>query len=1342
MKLEENRDRLLNWWQGLTDEQKKSVPTTTRNSIDLRDLFADAPISYQKIRKDLKYEIDKINAELRSLGVLPDVDAYRDRLLNWWQGLTDKQKKSAPLRNGKTIDLRDLFAESPVSYGVIRRYLKKEIKQIDTELKSLDVLFDVETYRDRLLNWWQGLTGEQKKSVSTLNGNTIDLRDLFAEAPIGYGQIRQYLKEDINKIEAELKSFNVIFDVEAYRERLLDWWQGLTDEQKQSVPTTNFCTIDLRDLFAEAPIGYRLICRYLKKDINKIEAELKSFNVIPEVEAYRERLLDWWQGLTDEQKKSVSTTKSNTIDMRSLFADAPVGYGLIRRYLKEDINKIEAELKSLNVIFDAEAYRDRLLDWWQSLTDEQKKSVPTTKSNTIDLRALFADAPVGYGLIRRYLKEDINKIEAELKSLNVIFDAEAYRDRLLDWWQSLTDEQKKSVPTTKNRTIDLRFLSAEFPVSYQHVRRYLKEDIDKIDKELKVLGVLPDIEACRESLLNWWQSLTGEEKKAVSTSKNTIDLHDLFNKAPINYEALRVHLKEDIKKIDAELKVLGVLYNDDDEVIAKLMHEFISECKSNPELLWDIELSVKGKTRLKLVAEEPDSYWEKIGFVSTTYLSKKLFCRVARLQSPALLELRKVLNQLLLKHEVTFPYHEIKSSSHSVCADLNYRRVFLKWKNSLTDKEKLVLPMQGKALRLKAFSELIPIERNLAKFPLFQSEYQRFSSELLELKGIDYKTLKERTEIRKEKALEKGGSNISLFKMLRDKKLVSIEDFSSKKGHYEDVKLAFAVSSLKVTSNSSIGSYHLGCNQYCDFLESKGISPESTYKDCFDLWSLRSFKEYIGEKIKIGALSTSTANTLLSMLRITLDKLKTIRNLNFSYYPANGFEIVRNWVAYKPYSPNERNQIHEMLEKEMVLAKKKLAPYQRLDRSRANLDDPKIQARIIFEDDCKCDPVHWYSKDRTKGQNRFAAFTSSRRLSVNELYDEWGLITRKVISRELGVYILKMAQVLGMNLNSILDLELDDFQEHHPLTNKPCLTYWKERSTGEKLLHLDLFHADLQWLTISQKSFVESVFNEVIQLTSEARKYAPDELSNRLFITYYKNTSTISEVTMSLFYSELVGKYQLKDDKGEPLVLTTTRFRPTLVSELIDAEVSIREIQYLLGHASILTTINYLDTLDFDRVAQEKARKAIESIYTNSVHAIKHSSNQKQQRRFDDCEIIMKTPLGGCKNIFSPPDFIKKSSLYVKGKPCSQYNKCLSCEYVMLTEKHLPELFSMQRDYLASLESGAVVNTPYFFVVQENISLLDDILNPETSEFEEDILIQAKEDSLFIETTILDSWGG
>jgi integrase len=1061
-----------------------------------------------------------------------------------------------------------------------------------------------------------------------------------------------------------------------------------------------------------------------------------------EYKEYRERMLNWWQGLTDKQKKSAPISlSSNTIILRDLFSDVPISYGTIRRYLRKDINKIEAELKSLDVLFDVEAYRERLLNWWQGLTDKQKKLVPIS-NNSIDLRGLFSGAPVGYHKVCKHLKDDICKIEAELKSLGILSDVEAYRKRLLDWWYSLTDEQKKAVPlVNKHNTIDLRDLFSDEAINYHSIRRYLIKDICKIEAELKSLGVLTDAKACRELLLNWWHSLTDDQKKAVPISKNTIDLHELFSKVRIDHGYMRIFLKEDIKNIDAELKKIRVLYNDDDEMITALMREFISECESNPELLWDVELSVKGKTLSKLMEEDPDGFWGEYGFTSTTYLSKKLSCRVARLGTPALLELRKELNRLLLKHEVTLPYHEIKGSSHSVCADLNYRRVFLKWKNSLADEEKLALPMMGKAIRLKAFSDLIPIERNIASLPLFKSEYQRFSNELLELKGIDYKTIKERKKICKQKSLEKEDSYISVFLRLRDKKLVSIEDFNAGKVRYEDVQLVFAVTSLKVTSPSSIRSYLFSCRYYCSFLENKGISPESSFIDCFDSWSLRSFKEYLGDKIKIGAFSTSTANTVLSGLRMSLEKLKTIRNFDFSYYPVDGFEEVRKWVAYKPYSLNERRQIHEMLDSEMVLAKKKLAPYQKLDRSSANLDDPKIQARIIFEDDCNCDPMYRNSKSRTKGQNRFASFTDKRRLSLNELYDEWGVITRKVISREIGVYILKMAQVLGMNLNSILDLELDDYQEHHPLTNKPCLTYWKERSTGEKMLHLDLFHADLQWLTISQNHFVETVFDEVTQLTSETRKYAPDELLNRLFITFHNKVSTISEVSMHDYYTEVVENYQLKDDNGEPLVLTTTRFRPTLVSELIDAGVSIREIQYLLGHASIFTTINYLDTLDFDRVARDKARKAIEEIYSNSVHAIKQSSGQKKQRRFDETEIIMKTPLGGCKNIFSPPDFIKKSSLYVKGKPCSQYNKCLSCEYVMLTEKHLPELFAMQRDYLASLESGAVVNTPYFFVIQENISLLDDILNLETSEFEEGILIKAKEDSLFIETTILDTWG-
>ncbi|MBF4296636.1 hypothetical protein EAY24_25670, partial [Vibrio anguillarum] len=146
------------------------------------------------LRMYLKEDINKIDEELKSLGVLPDSEEYKVRLLNWWQSLTNDQKKAVPTsKTNNTVDLRSLFSDVPVSHRKVREYLKNEIKMIDTELKLLGVLLDVEIYKKRLLNWWHSLTDEQKLAVPT-NKNTIDLRDRLSDAPVTYVQIRQYLK--------------------------------------------------------------------------------------------------------------------------------------------------------------------------------------------------------------------------------------------------------------------------------------------------------------------------------------------------------------------------------------------------------------------------------------------------------------------------------------------------------------------------------------------------------------------------------------------------------------------------------------------------------------------------------------------------------------------------------------------------------------------------------------------------------------------------------------------------------------------------------------------------------------------------------------------------------------------------------------------------------------------------------------------------------------------------------------------------------------------------------------------------------------------------------------------
>ena len=394
---------------------------------------------------------------------------------------------------------------------------------------------------------------------------------------------------------------------EEYKEHLLNWWRSLTDEQKKVVPIVN-STIDLRNLFNEVPIGYRKVRNYLREEINMINAELKALGVLFDVEVYRGRLLNWWRSLTEDQKKSVPIA-NNTIDLRDFFSDAPISHNYLRKHLEKDISRVDAELKSLGVIFDVETYRELLLNWWQSLTDKQKKALPTA-NNTIDLRNLFSEAPIGYYKVRNYLREEINKINAELKALGVFFDVEVYRERLLNWWRSLTEEQKKSVPIVNN-TIDLRDLFSDALVSYNHLRKLLKKDVNRVDAELKSLGVIFDVETYREVLLNWWQSLTDEQKKDIPVKHNTIDFRDLFHDIPIQYHSARKHFKEEINKIEAELKSLGILRNYDDEVVTTLMRGFIIECESNPELLWEVELSTRGKHNLKMESEDLDSYLDK-----------------------------------------------------------------------------------------------------------------------------------------------------------------------------------------------------------------------------------------------------------------------------------------------------------------------------------------------------------------------------------------------------------------------------------------------------------------------------------------------------------------------------------------------------------------------------------------------------------------------------------------------------------------------------------------------------------------------------------------------------------
>ncbi|MFK4002281.1 hypothetical protein [Psychrobacter namhaensis] len=126
-----------------------------------------------------------------------------------------------------------------------------------------------------------------------------------------------------------------------------------------------------------------------------------------------------------------------------------------------------------------------------------------------------------------------------------------------------------------------------------------------------------------------------------------------------------------------------------------------------------------------------------------------------------------------------------------------------------------------------------------------------------------------------------------------------------------------------------------------------------------------------------------------------------------------------------------------------------------------------------------------------------------------------------------------------------------------------------------------------------------------------------------------------------------------------------------------------------------------------------------------------------ESKKNDELVTTFHTPLAECRNIFDPPDFVKNLSSYIPGTPCSQYNKCLGCDNVIITAKNLPEIFAMKRDYTLLKEHSRVMDTPYGHVISENLELIKGITEPELSNFSLEELENGRRLAEYIETTTL-----
>lgn len=904
------------------------------------------------------------------------------------------------------------------------------------------------------------------------------------------------------------------------------------------------------------------------------------------------------------------------------------------------------------------------------------------------------------------------------------------------------------------------FLAKELSIPTSEAQRLKHLTLPLIEK-LDEMQVIEREASSKENficqrILHWYNSLSFDDKKHLPRLTNSIDniCFKSIGSEQSYWDDLANQSEWVAKIIDGihedlfELEIIGADFKKVKEGkhpikdVKSTVIEWVSRTVRDTEELWEIPISKANNSLGFSVA---------IKHIQSTTGASSCSANIYR-------ELTNPLITKMIEEEILVVPH----GSYEVACIENTRKL-LNWYRQLSEEEKLTLPIFGNKISLnRMYFRQRPISASSLKSSVVKKTWDFIHSDLEKLNIVDanYKSI---TEQKKEKYFSKKEpieSKKERFNKLAMRGLNTLNDFiePSNVEPFVQVEQLFAAQTMTVPAKSSKDNYKSACSLFIEYLSELYGSEPLRVIITFDEHLLSRYRKYLHQKIINKEISSHHANTVLGLVRKALRRLTQVRDSEYIFFDIGGFSTSRETDAKKPFTKNERLQILDSIEKGLNESRAFFTPYRKTGIGINPLNEEGFvirglssleNARWLFENRLMCKPVH-YNTAKSRIEKAFLRIITSSNKGLKDVYDEWG-VTTVVNADTLVPYILRLAQITGLNTDSLLSLDIDDYVACHPATLRPCLRYWKERSSGYKEYHLDLFNADLTWLTSTQAKSIKIIFEEVISLTKKFRHLIRDDASkNRLFI--YQSISKKdhrkvlallalkgNETTgLGYYLSKFTEKYNLQDDSGYPLTLTISRFRPTFVSEMLSNGVSLREIQLMLGHSSIQMTINYLDSFDFNSISRMKINDKLKEIHQSTLdEKIKKLAENVKPKDSDKLSITFHTPLAECRNIFDPPDFVKNLPSYTPGTPCSQYNKCLGCDNVIITAKNLPEIFAMKRDYTLLTEHTRVMDTPYGHVISENIELIKGITDPELSDFSLEELENGRRLAEYIETTTL-----
>ncbi|WP_462174563.1 hypothetical protein [Pseudoalteromonas gelatinilytica] len=610
--------------------------------------------------------------------------------------------------------------------------------------------------------------------------------------------------------------------------------------------------------------------------------------------------------------------------------------------------------------------RRKVLAWWKSLSDEDKRSLKFIKGG----RIAFSQYLPKLDLVEPKLKKIIDGINDEVNQLgnfgspHIATLISGFKCEPLRLWEVPLSSIKNSEGKVQ-ASVSFAWLKENgWPYNLETIAtRKLFATLNELLCNEGVIiegGSSADLN-CRRKLLAWWKPLSKEDKqqlKYISANKLVVPHYVKGAKARRAY----VHYHEALKQIHAELIELGVLEQDYVKVAERLgpyaqrkkkMNEVIQSLKDSPSLLWNIPLSNSATD-----GALPSSRW-------ITEQGLKTSRTVSYYR-----EFLNKLTKLLREEGVIIDGWEI--------APLDMRRRILAWWKSLTEEDKRGLKHAGNKLSIHNYVEGLRWDGAYSKLKEVLNE---INAELLELKVLnrEYVAVVDRPFTREAKEKKQKYNDqkqeADKWKKLIEGPLHSVDDLLSVYDQsYAQIRQLIAAASKKVTSESGKSNFSAACEHFISYLSASSVPSDSRLENILNPYILLRFKQdYILPRVYSNKVSPLWANTLMSCIKISLVRAKQIKGLNFSTFIEPGLipenESKRTTDMYKPYSPSVRKQITKAIEKDIVELDLLLQPYQMTGIGNDPFDENQQvingegtidNARYIFENYLDCSPVYYF----------------------------------------------------------------------------------------------------------------------------------------------------------------------------------------------------------------------------------------------------------------------------------------------------------------------------------------------------------------------------------------------